>query len=54
MRIGGGVERWMVVLPASGLVVLITVYVGGPEAALDALERLASDGWNRAALMFRR
>jgi hypothetical protein len=54
MRIGGGIEKWMVLLPVLGLAVLVTVYVGGPDEALDSLERLAYDGWNRVELLFRR
>lgn len=54
MRIGGGVERWMVLLPVVALAVLVTVYVGGPDRALDSLERLAYDGWDRVVLLFRR
>ena len=54
MRIGGGVERWMVLLPFFGLAVLVTVYLGGPEQALDAAERLAYDTWDRVALLIRR
>ena len=54
MKIGGGVEKWMIVLPMIGLVVLVTVYVGGPEQALDSLERLAYTGWDRAVMLFRR
>ena len=54
MRIGGGVERWMVLLPVFGLVVLVTVYLGGPEQALDSLERLAYDTWNRMVILVRR
>ena len=54
MRIGGGVERWMVLLPFFGLVVLVTVYLGGPEQALEAAERLAYATWDRVALLVRR
>jgi hypothetical protein len=54
MRIGGGVERWMIMLPLCGLVVLVTVYLGGPEQALEAAERLAYDTWDRVALLVRR
>lgn len=54
MRIGGGVEKWMIVLPMAGLAVLVTVYIGGPDQALDSLERLAYDGWQRLALLLRR
>lgn len=54
MRITGGVERWMVLLPVAALAVLVTVYVGGPERALDLLERFAYGIWDRAALLLRR
>ena len=54
MRITGGVERWMVVLPILALAVLVTVYVGGPENALNLLERFAYGIWDRAALLVRR
>lgn len=54
MRIGGGVERWMMVLPLCGLVALMTFFLGGPENAIDSLERLAGTTWDRAVLLFRR
>ena len=54
MRIGGGVEKWMVVLPAIGLGVMITVYMGGPDNAFRTLEHLAWNGLDRLALLFRR
>lgn len=54
MRIGGGVEKWMVVLPAVVLALMVTVYMGGPDNALGTLERLAWDGWDRVVLLFRR
>jgi hypothetical protein len=54
MRIGGGVERWMVLLPLFGLAVLVVYYLGGPEPAIDSLERLANTTWDRAVLLFRR
>ena len=54
MRIGGGIERWMVLLPMAALAVLVTVYVGGPERALDLLERFAYGAWDQAVLLFRR
>jgi hypothetical protein len=44
----------MVVLPAIGLAVMVTVYMGGPDNAFGALERLAWDGWDRLLLLFRR
>ena len=53
MRIGGGVEKWMVFLPVAGLAVLNTVYMGGPDQALDHLERIAYSGWNQVVLLFR-
>ena len=54
MRITGGIERWMVLLPMAALAVLVTVYVGGPERALDLLERLAYGLWDQSVLLFRR
>ena len=54
MRIGGGVERWMFLLPVAVLGVLVVVYAGGPDQAVDSLERLAYDGWDRLAILFRR
>ena len=54
MRIGGGVEKWMVVLPAVVLALMVTVYMGGPDNAFGMLERLAWDGWDRVVLLFRR
>ena len=54
MRIGGGVERWMFLLPVAALAVLVIVYAGGPDQALDSLERLANDGWDRLVVLFRR
>ena len=54
MRVMGGVERWMVLLPMAALVVLVTVYVGGPERAIDLLERFVYGMWDQAVLLFRR
>ena len=54
MRLGGGAERWMVLLPVIALAVVVTVYVGGPERAVDLLERFAYDFWDRASLLLRR
>ena len=54
MRVGGGVERWMVLLPAAALAVVVTVYVGGPDRAVELLERLAYGAWDQAALLLRR
>jgi hypothetical protein len=54
MRIGGGVERWMVLLPIMALALLVIVFVGGPANALDLLERLVYGIWDQAALLMRR
>jgi hypothetical protein len=54
MRIAGGVERWMVLLPILALAVLVTVYVGGPANALNLLERIAYSIWDQAAVLLRR
>lgn len=54
MRIGGGVERWMILLPVAVLGVLVVVYAGGPEQAVDSLERLAYNGWDRLVVLLRR
>lgn len=44
----------MVLLPVAALAVLVTVYVGGPDRAIDLLERLAYGIWDQAALLLRR
>ena len=54
MRITGGVEKWMVLLPVAALAVVVTVYVGGPDRALDLLERFVYGAWDQAALLLRR
>jgi hypothetical protein len=54
MRIGGGVERWMFLLPLVALAVLVIVFAGGPDHALDSIDRLAYDGWGRLVVLFRR
>ena len=54
MRVGGGVERWMVLLPVFALAVVVTIYVGGPDRAMDLLERMAYGAWDQAALLLRR
>jgi hypothetical protein len=53
-RIGGGIERWMFLLPLAALAMLVIVYAGGPDQALDSLERLAYQGWDRLVMLFRR
>ena len=54
MRIAGGVERWMVLLPILALALVVTVYVGGPANAIDMLERMAYRIWDHAAVLLRR
>ena len=54
MRLNGGVERWMVVLPMVAMTIFVTVYVGGPERALDLFERFLYGMWDQAALLVRR
>jgi len=54
MRVGGGVERWMFLLPLAALAVLVIVFAGGPDHALDSIDRLAYDGWGRLVVLFRR
>ena len=41
MRIGGGVEKWMVIVPAIALAVLVTVYLGGRFDALPDMGNLS-------------
>ena len=54
MRIAGGVERWMVLLPTLALALVVTVYVGGPANAIDLLERMVYSIWDHAAVLLRR
>jgi hypothetical protein len=54
LRIGGGVERWMFLLPLAALAALVVIYAGGPDQAINSLERLAYDGWDRLVVLFRR
>ena len=51
---GGGNERWIVVLPIVGLVVLSTMLLGGPGQALSVLEHTLYMAWDNAALVLRR
>ena len=44
----------MVLFPIAALAVLVTIYVGGPERAIDLLERAAYASWDRLVLFFRR
>jgi len=53
-RVGGGVERWMFLLSVAVLTVLVIVYAGGPDQAIDTLERLAYSTWDRIVILFRR
>lgn len=54
MRIGGGRDKWMVVLPLLGLVVFVGVMLGGPEDALRTMETLFVDALDAARTVFRR
>ena len=54
MRIAGGVERWMVLLPILAWALVVIVYVGGPANAIDLLERMAYRIWDHAAVLLRR
>lgn len=53
MRIGGGIERWMFLLPLAVLAVLVVVFAGGPDQAIRSVERLAYDGWDRMIVLLR-
>ena len=44
----------MGLLPLATLAIVITIYVGGPERALDLLEALAYSAWDQSVLMLRR
>ena len=44
----------MVLFPIAALAVLVTVYVGGPDRALDLLERIMYSIWDQSVLLFRR
>ena len=44
----------MALLPLAALAIVVTIYVGGPESALDLLERSAYGVWDRSVLLFRR
>ena len=44
----------MVLLPTAALAIFITIYVGGPERALDLFERFLYGLWDQAALVLRR
>lgn len=54
MRLTGGIEKWMVLLPVFALAVVVTIYVGGPQNALDLLERFVYGAWDQAAVFLRR
>ncbi len=45
MKVGGGVEKFMIGLPLFvGLIV--TIYLlGGPDRAIGAMEKFAQDAW---------
>ena len=54
MRTDGGAERWLMLLSAASLTAVVTVYLGGPAETLEALERLAQQGWDAVASLWRR
>ena len=54
MRLAGGGEKWMALLPLAALAILVTVYVGGPERAIDLLQRFVYGLWEQSLLLFRR
>jgi hypothetical protein len=54
MRLNGGAEKWMVLLPVAVMAVIVTIYVGGPDRALYLSERLLYGLWDQAALLLRR
>ncbi len=53
-RIGGGIERWMFLLPLAAVTALFVIYAGGPDQAINSLERLSYDVWDRLVMLFRR
>ena len=44
----------MALLPLAALAIVVTVYVGGPERALDLLQRFVYGLWEQSILVFRR
>jgi len=44
----------MFLLSVAVLTVLVIVYAGGPDQAIDTLERLAYSTWDRIVILFRR
>ena len=47
MRIGGGGrEQWMVLLPLAVVMIVVTIFLGGPEQALNTMEHMAYDAWD--------
>ena len=45
MKVGGGVETWMVVIPVMVGVGLVVYFFGGPTRVLFLLEQMAEDAW---------
>lgn len=54
MRVGGGNERWMVLLPVFVLTLLATVLLGGPANAMSVAERALYDAWGWIEIYLRR
>ena len=54
MRIGGGRERWMVVVPMAVLAGVVTVLLGGPSHAIRVMDGLFHDALREIALFFQR
>ena len=53
VRIGGGNEVWMVVVPLLVGFVVVTTVMGGPSNTLSAMERLAYEALDAVQLMLR-
>jgi hypothetical protein len=49
MRIGGGNESWMVLVPLVVAGALMVVALGGPDRALFVVERAAEHAWTALA-----
>ena len=45
MKIGGGVERFMIGLPLVVALVITMYFLGGPDRTMALMERMARDGW---------
>lgn len=45
MRIGGGIERWMILLPIAAILCVV-VLGGGTREVIDTLDRLLAVAWH--------